>query len=166
MDSLNVNQFELLDEIIDFYGLKLNGIPMKSKPKKQKTSTSNMQIIFLLVEAGLRKSGSLLGRTYNEMNVIVYYGIIPLSWVLMIDYILSIHWFTFGFSCFTLGVLAGCGRFSRLFDHIFDKSVKFLLSFNRVGSNYTATSVWVCVALPLAVYGILGYLTFLKLTTP
>ncbi|MFM8918342.1 MAG: hypothetical protein ACKOGP_11475, partial [Bacteroidota bacterium] len=74
--------------------------------------------------------------------------------------------FTFGFSCFTLGVLAGCGRFSRYCDHIFDKSVKFLLYFNRVGSNYTATSVWVCVALPLAVYGILGYLTFLKLTTP
>ena len=135
---------------------------LKSKSKKHQPSTSNLQIVFLLVEAGLRKSGSLLGRTYNEMNVIVYYGIIPLSWMLMIDYVFSIHWFTFGFTCFVLGVLSSCGRFAHYCDKVFAKSVDFLLAFNRFGFNYTSVSVWICVAVPLAIYGILGYVVYLK----
>ena len=131
----------------------------RSKKPKHQASSAAMDFIFWVVEAGLRKTASLLGRTYNEMNVIVYYGIIPLTWVLMLDYILSIHWFTFGFICFVLGVISSCGHFTLYCDRVFAKSVDFLLAFNRIGSNYTSASVWVCVAAPIAVYGILGLLS-------
>ncbi len=134
---------------------------MKSKRKKHQSSDTGMLVIFLLVEAGLRKTASLLGRTYNEMNVIVYYGIIPLTWVLMLDYILSFHWFTFGFLCFVVGVLTTCGNFTTFCDRVFEKSVDFLLAFDRLGSNYTSTSVWICVAVPFLVYLVLGWLIFM-----
>lgn len=45
----------------------------RSKKTKHHASSAAMDFIFWVVEAGLRKTASLLGRTYNEMNVIVYY---------------------------------------------------------------------------------------------
>ena len=136
----------------------------KNKNAKVKggTKPSPMEFIFGIVALTLLQGGRMIGRSYNEMNVIVYYGIIPLSWTLMIDYVLSVHWCTLGFVCFVAGALVACGNFKDFCDRVFVKSVEFLLAFNRLGSNYTATSVWICLALPIAVYAILGYLTYLK----
>ena len=43
---------------------------------------------------------------------------------------------------------------------LFDKSVLFLNYFDKYGSNYVASSVWICVSLPIAIYAILIFLIF------
>jgi hypothetical protein len=104
--------------------------------------------------------GKKTGLTYNEVNIITYYFLIPLSWCLMLDVILEMHYLTIGWGIFVLGFLAGCRDFKAYADWLFVKSVDFLNLFNKIGSSYNATSVWICVTLPLVVYGILIYLMF------
>lgn len=43
--------------------------------------------IFALVAGVEHIIAKLTGLTYNEVNIIVYYLLIPLSWAVMIDYI-------------------------------------------------------------------------------
>ena len=45
-----------------------------------------IQSIFRKVAHSLLWIASKVGLTYNEINIIVYYLLIPLSWTLMIDY--------------------------------------------------------------------------------
>ncbi len=49
-----------------------------------------MKIIFTIVMSALKAIASLTHTTYNEVNIIVYYLIIPLSWAIMIDIIIKI----------------------------------------------------------------------------
>ncbi|ERM80993.1 hypothetical protein P872_11950 [Rhodonellum psychrophilum GCM71 = DSM 17998] len=62
------------------------------------------------------------------------------------------------FVIFTIGFFVGCRDFKTYSDWLFAKSVSFLNYFNRYGSNYFASSVWICVSLPILVYGLLLFL--------
>lgn len=42
--------------------------------------------IFRKVAETLYKGASAIGITYNEINIIVYYLLIPLTWTIMLDY--------------------------------------------------------------------------------
>ncbi len=117
-----------------------------------------INFIFKLVANTLRKMAKMLRLTYNEINIIVYYFLIPLSWCVMVDYYFDTHKITIAFSIFCLGFRVGCNDFESYSDWLFYKSAVFLNSFNRFGSNYYSTSVWICVALPLVIYGGLIYL--------
>ncbi|MBU3677913.1 MAG: hypothetical protein FGM54_12140 [Chitinophagaceae bacterium] len=114
--------------------------------------------IFGLVANALHFIACKTGLTYNEINIIVYYFLIPFSWLCLVDAILAFQWFKLG------GLLLGfvfslwCRNFSQFSDDLFENSVRFLNYFNRFGSNYFASSVWICVALPLLIYGILIYI--------
>ncbi len=108
--------------------------------------------IFRLVAESLLFIGRLTGRTYNEINVIVYYFIIPFTWLWMLDVILNVNYFKWSFLIFTIGFAAGCRDFRSYSDWLFHKSVDFLNYFNRYGSNYVKSSVWICVSLPLLIY--------------
>jgi len=92
------------------------------------------------------------GRTYNELNVLMYFGIVPFSWAFILDFQMGWGYFSIGFFCFTAGVLVAARDFSTFADHAFKRSVEFLLFFNRYGSNYERTSVVICVVLPIIVY--------------
>jgi hypothetical protein len=113
--------------------------------------------IFRIVAGALWLMGRVTGRTYNEMNIIVYYFMIPYSWLLMLDAILEFHY------CAIIGgvvyflLWSAIKNFRSFSDHLFDLSVKFLNLFNKYGSNYVASSVWICVAVPLVIYGVLIY---------
>ena len=48
-------------------------------------SASLVAKIFNFVVDILEKAASALGLTYNEINIILYYFIIPLSWTLLLD---------------------------------------------------------------------------------
>ena len=96
--------------------------------------------------------------TYNEINIIVYYFIIPFTWFILLDYIFKFHYLKALFIVFTLVFFICCKNFSRFSDWLFEKSVIFLNSFNRLGSNYVSSSVWICVSLPIIIYIILLYL--------
>jgi hypothetical protein len=97
------------------------------------------------------------GRTYNEMNIIVYYFMIPYSWLLMLDAIWGFHYCAIVGGVFYLLLWLAIKNFKSFSDDVFELSVKFLNSFNKYGSNYVASSVWICVAVPLVIYGVLIY---------
>jgi hypothetical protein len=118
------------------------------------------RIIFKIVAEGLAFIGEKTSLTYNEINIIVYYFIIPFSWLALLDVIFGFHYFKLAFAIFTLGFFLGCRNFRTYSDWLFDRSVSFLNYFNRFGSNYIASSVWICVAVPIAIYAILLFLIF------
>ncbi len=120
------------------------------------------KIIFRIVANGLSAIAQKTGLTYNQINIVLYYFIIPFSWFCLIDILLDNHFFKMAYVIFTLGFFVGCRNFKSYSDWLFDKSASFLNGFSRYGSNYVASSVWICVVLPIAVYGILLYLIFVK----
>ncbi|MBK8804340.1 MAG: hypothetical protein IPN71_20225 [Fibrobacteres bacterium] len=113
------------------------------------------QIVYLLLVYGAR----LTGLTYNEINIVVYYMIIPMLYLAMIDKIMKRHWLKIGFGvvCLLVVVLTDFDQFS---NGLFDLSVKFLLLFKAVGWNYTVASVIVCVVVPLIAFGALFYFSY------
>lgn len=112
-------------------------------------------IVFKIVANSLSFIGNKTGLTYNEINILVYYFCIPFSWLCLLDIIFSFHYLKIAFVIFTMGFIAGCRNFKTYSDWLFEKSVLFLNYFNRYGSNYVATSVWICVSLPIVIYAIL-----------
>ena len=95
----------------------------------------------------------LTGATYNEVNIIIYFLLIPLSWASMIDYITRlpllspmylIAWIVF----FWKDQMTFRGRC----DWAFDKSIEFLLWFKKIGWNYVVSSVIICVVVPVLIY--------------
>jgi hypothetical protein len=108
--------------------------------------------IFKLVADLLYKLAKVTGVSYNQINVLVYYFLIPLSWFMLLDFYFSFFYLTFSFSLFIIGFKVGCKNFREFSDILFMKSVHFLNFFNRFGSNYHKSSVWICVSLPLLVY--------------
>jgi hypothetical protein len=114
-----------------------------------------IKLIFNIVAKLLIKISSLTGFTYNEINILVYYFFIPFTWSVLLDIIFRFHFFKIAFAIFCLGFYSGCRSFRNYSDWLFDKSVVFLNYFNKFGSNYHASSVWICVTIPLLIYALL-----------
>lgn len=120
-----------------------------------------INFIFWIVERILYYTSLLLHLTYNEINIIVYYGLIPLSWCYMLDRIVGwqimrdmfVPWLSLIWSAIWLCLIVTLNRrFSKFCDWAFTQSVDFLNYFNRWGGNYVLNSVIICVAIPLLVY--------------
>jgi len=116
--------------------------------------------IFKIVANFLWYIGRITGLTYNEINIIVYYFLIPLSWLVLLDIIFDFHFLKIAFVIYCLGFRVGCKNFKTYSDWLFDKSVAFLNYFNKFGSNYVKSSVWICVLLPLVIYALLLFFIF------
>lgn len=95
----------------------------------------------------------LTGLTYNQVNIIVYYLLIPLSWTVMLDYITMMPFLT---PMFIIGWVIFLWkdpmRFRNRCDWAFKKSVDFLLYFKKIGWNYIVSSVIICVVVPVLIY--------------
>jgi hypothetical protein len=117
-----------------------------------------LNLIFKIVAGLLYFTGRRIGLTYNEINIVVYYFLVPLSWLILLDMIFQFHYFKFTWIIFTTGFAIGCRNFRSYADWLFGKSVSFLNYFNRFGSNYVASSVWICVAVPIVIYSMLIFL--------
>ncbi|MGH1388147.1 hypothetical protein [Kordia sp.] len=102
------------------------------------------------------------GFTYKEINIIVWFIIIPLSWMLLLDKIYQRRLFTILFSLLVAVVILFIPNFTEFCDWSFQKSVDFLNVFNDVGSNYVASSVIICVLIPIVIYVILIRKAFFK----
>lgn len=109
--------------------------------------------IFGMVAGVEHVIAKLTGATYNEVNIIIYFLLIPLSWASMIDYITRlpllspmylIAWIVFFWK--------DQMTFRDRCDWAFDKSVEFLLWFKKIGWNYVVSSVIICVVVPLFIY--------------
>ena len=119
---------------------------------------------FAVVAIALEWMARKLHITYNEINVIAYYWLIPVSWTLLLDYKLDVKIELFGnqgyFPMLTImlcsawiGILlANYSFFSKWCDYLFKASQDFLCIFNRWGGNYVLNSVVICVVIPLIIY--------------
>ena len=117
--------------------------------------------IFAIVAGTEHIIAKLTGLTYNEVNIIVYYLIIPLTWTLMIDYLTKMPFLTpmiiIGWIIF---LWKDQMKFRDRCDWAFDKSVDFLLYFKKIGWNYIVSSVIICVVVPVLIYVELIYAIF------
>lgn len=125
--------------------------------------------IFAVVAAALMWMARKTHLTYNAINVLVYYWLIPASWTFMLDRKLDCQIVTPLYSgflpvltlalCFCwIGILLATMQFfSKWCDYVFHVSVDFLNYFNRWGGNYVLNSVIICVAVPLAIYLLLAW---------
>ena len=112
-----------------------------------------VSFIFRKVADALYDGASALGITYNELNIIVYYLLIPLTWTIMFDYWLGTPITTYTLLFIWVGIRLGTwGRFREWSDWTFMRSVDFLNFFNRWGGNYVLNSVIVCVLVPILIY--------------
>ena len=125
---------------------------MKQKQNFQTKHLSVSSDIFYRVAYTLLRIANRTGLTYNEVNIILYYCIIPLTWCIMLDIIikkflltplLSIVWI--------LILMITKNHFNLWCDKIFVFSQKFIKFFGE----YIKYSVVICVFIPLIIYGIL-----------
>lgn len=127
--------------------------------KKLKTSSIPVLTIlgiFGIVAASLRLMAKALHMTYNEINIIVYYLIIPLSWCIMLDYIMGLPITTPIWILLWVYIFWSKRKFFRQWcDVAFKLSVDFLLKFQRIGWNYWVASVIIGVVVPIIIYAVL-----------
>ena len=91
--------------------------------------------------------------TYNEVNVILYYFIIPLTWCVMIDYIVQIPLFTLLWIVLWIMInKLAKPSFRKWCDRIFKLSQQFICFFGE----YVKYSVIICIIVPITIYIILG----------
>jgi hypothetical protein len=109
--------------------------------------------VFALVAGVEHIIAKLTGSTYNEVNIVVYYLLIPLSWAIMIDYLTKLPFLS---PMFVLAWMVFLWKDPMKFrdrsDWAFMKSVDFLLWLKKVGWNYIVSSVIICVVIPILVY--------------
>jgi hypothetical protein len=113
---------------------------------------SAMNTLFNLVADWLRWIAAVSGLTYNEINIVVYYIVLPFVYVALVDRILRRHILKVGYVLFWVVLLCVIRDFRGFSDWLFQRSVEFLLLFGRFGLNYVAASVVVCVVLPGLVF--------------
>ncbi|WP_298895063.1 hypothetical protein [uncultured Psychroserpens sp.] len=114
-----------------------------------------MKEIFDLTYKLLMFLSRITGFSYKEINIIIWFIVIPLSWAFLIDKIRGKHFFKIGFIAIIILALLFIKDFSEFSNMAFDASAEFLRGFDSIGSNYTTTSVVICVLAPLIIYIIL-----------
>ena len=114
-----------------------------------------MNKIFIIVRDALLILSSIFRLSYNAVNVIVYYIIIPMIYLMIIDMIIGGHYFTISYLFILLGAAIIIKDYNVFFDWLFEKSAMFLNSFSIVGWDYYRASVIICVFVPLTILIIL-----------
>ncbi|WP_460218618.1 hypothetical protein [Psychroserpens sp. MEBiC05023] len=114
-----------------------------------------MKDIFDFTYKVLMNLSRISGFSYKETNIIIWFVLIPFSWMFLIDKIRGKHIFKLSFTLIIFISVITINDFSKFSNKLFDKSAEFLRSFNAVGSNYTSSSVIICLIIPLIVYIIL-----------
>lgn len=109
--------------------------------------------IFAVVAGVEHVIAKLTGMTYNEVNIIVYYLLIPLSWAVIVDYITMLPFLSLMYIiAWVIFLWKDPMKFRDRCDWAFDKSVDFLLWFKKIGWNYVVGSVIICVVVPVLIY--------------
>jgi len=119
--------------------------------------------IFMIIMGGLAGIAHLFGTTYNVINILVYYILIPSSWVYLISKKTDkrINFISLGL----LFVFIFLPNKRKNCDYFFQKSVDLLnWTADIFGSNYIDMSVYICVIVVGIIYLILIALTLPKKT--
>lgn len=123
-----------------------------------------METTFQIVYSLLKWISSVTGFTYNEVNIIAYYIVLPFSYIVLADRILKRHILKPIYVIAVTGCLLTIKDFTAFSDWLFQKSVDFLLSFQLLGWNYVVASVLICVVFPAMVFAIMFHFAYPKLT--
>ena len=119
-----------------------------------------METIFLIIRDLLVLLSKYTGFSYKAINIIVYYYIIPFTFIVFIDMIYKIHYFKISF-ILVLSILTLLIKdFEKFSEWLFIYSAKFLNSFSFIGWNYVLASVIICVFVPIIALSFLIYLAF------
>jgi hypothetical protein len=118
---------------------------------------------FDIVARALARIAGIVDLSYDEINIIVYYAFIPLTWAAMLDRIFGFHYIKIGYSLIVAIVFFTRRDFKAFSHRLFDVSARFLNSFGWCNLDYYAASVVFCVILPLAIYMVLGYRIWLQM---
>ena len=114
-----------------------------------------MDNIFIIVRDTLSILSRVFHLSYNAINIIVYYIIIPMIYLIIIDLIIGGYYFTISYLFILLGAAIIIKDYNVFFDWLFEKSALFLYSFSVIRWNYYVASVIICVFVPLIVLIIL-----------
>ena len=74
-----------------------------------------IKAVINLVAYNLESLANRTGFTYNEINIIVYYILIPLSWAALLDLVLQIHYSKIAFAIFKIVFSNGQKCFKLIF---------------------------------------------------
>ena len=128
-------------------------VEWESLSKWDKVVMVVMLPIFAVVAVVEYVIAKLTGATYNEVNIIVYYLLIPLSWAAMVDYTTKMPFLSIMYIiAWILFLWKDPMKFRERCDWAFMKSVDFLLWFKKIGWNYVVSSVIICVVVPILIY--------------
>ena len=73
-----------------------------------------IDLTFSIVQQSLEWVAKKTHRTYNEVNIILYYFLIPFTWAIMIDYIFSLALiFSISYSLLSIIVVVSCKNFTK-----------------------------------------------------
>ncbi len=104
-----------------------------------------IKVPFALTVKALLLIGKAFHLSYNAVNIIVWYMILPLAWVAILDYKLHQILFTPLWILFCIGVLfLQRKKFNRFCNLLFRLSQEFILSFG----DYYLWSVIICLLTP------------------
>lgn len=117
-----------------------------------------MNEIFDLIYRLLKWISELTGLTYREVNIIVYFIVIPTFFVFLISKILKKKHLIISFLVLVLILFLIIPDFEIFSDKLFDLSVDFLNWFEHIGLNYVQASVVICVIVPVLIIILLLYL--------
>lgn len=114
-----------------------------------------MNEIFDLVYNFLKWLSSTTGLTYREVNILVYFFLIPSLFVYLVGRLLRSKFPILVFLSLSLISILIIPDFERFSDRLFEKSVDFLEWFEIIGLNYIQASVIICVFIPILLVGLL-----------
>jgi hypothetical protein len=88
------------------------------------------------------------GFTYREINIIIWFYLIPFVWLMLIDKIKHTNRYKIiGGDIMFLSLIL-IPNFKSFSHNLFDHSANFLKSFDLMGLNYTYSSVVFCLFIP------------------
>ena len=119
-----------------------------------------MSLPFYVVYQALVWLSEVTGLSYEEVNIIVYYVMVPMIFLALVDRIIRKPIFTILYVAMLVVVAARIHDFPVFAENLFDWSVDFLLEFSQIGLGYDAASVVVCLLLPLLMFLFLFYYAF------
>ena len=122
-----------------------------------KTTPLHERIFNWVVEV-LMRYARLFKISYYAINILVYYFLVPFTWIILLDLLFEFHYLKVGFLFFCIGFAFFCKDFNTFSMDLYKQSVNFLNYFNRFGSNYVKSSVWICVFVPIVIYSTLIYM--------
>ncbi|MFI0427947.1 hypothetical protein [Mariniflexile sp. HMF6888] len=117
-----------------------------------------MNEIFKVVYDILKWISKITGLTYHEINIVVYFIIVPSIFIYMLERISKTNYLKIGFGAIVLLTILIVSDFEKFSTLLFNKSVDFLNWFDVIGLNYIQASVVICVIIPIIILGLLMYL--------